>query len=87
MNSVNVGKAKTTLSKLLQRVAAGEEIVISNRGVPVARLIPFPKQPKGSRPFGIDNGRVHISDDFDAPLPPDILAGFLGKPVKRKKRR
>jgi len=30
---------------------------------------------------------VHISDDFDAPLPPDILAGFLGKPVKREKRR
>jgi|HubBroStandDraft_6_1064221.scaffolds.fasta_scaffold141200_2 prevent-host-death family protein len=87
MTSVSVGKAKTTFSQLLQRVAAGEEIVISNRGVPVARLVPFPQQPKGPRPLGIDNGRAHISDDFDAPLPPDILAGFFGKPAKRKKRR
>lgn len=89
MTSVNVYEAKTKFSKLLQRVAAGEEIVISNRGVPVARLIPFPQQPKGSRPFGIDKGRAHISDDFDAPLPPDILAAFLGdssKPQKPKKR-
>ena len=86
MTSVNVYEAKTKLSKLLQRVAAGEEIVISNRGVPVARLIPFP-QPRGRRPLGIDNGRLRIADDFDAPLPPDILAGFLGQPVRRKKRR
>jgi prevent-host-death family protein len=41
MIRVNIHKAKTTLSKLLQRVAAGEEVVISNRGTPVARLVPF----------------------------------------------
>ena len=87
MTSVNVYEAKTKFSKLLQRVAAGEEIVISNRGVPVAQLIPFPQERKGPRPLGMDKGRVHISDDFDAPLPPDILAGFFGKPAKRKKRR
>ena len=86
MTSVNVYEAKTKLSKLLQRVAAGEEIVVSNRGVPVARLIPF-SQPRGRRPLGIDNGRLRIADDFDAPLPPDILAGFLGQPVRRKKPR
>jgi hypothetical protein len=38
------------------------------------------------RPLGFDKDRVHIADDFDAPLPPDILAGFLGSPSKRKKR-
>ena len=87
MTSVNVYEAKTKFSKLLQRVAEGEEIVISNRGVPVARLIPFSKQPQVPRPLGIDKGRVHIADDFDAPLPPDVLAGFLGQPVRRNKRR
>ena len=84
VTSVNVHEAKTNLSKLLQRVAAGEEIIISNRGVPVARLIPFPQEPRPS-PLGMDKGRAHIADDFDAPLPPDILAGFLGKPAKSQK--
>ncbi len=85
MSSVNVYEAKTKLSKLLQRVAAGEEIVISNRGVPVARLVPFP-QHQGPRPLGFDKGRVRIGADFDAPLPPDILAGFTGTRSKSKKR-
>jgi antitoxin (DNA-binding transcriptional repressor) of toxin-antitoxin stability system len=69
----------------LRRVAAGEEIVISNRGTPVARLVPF-QGDRDLRQLGFDKGRVHIADDFDAPLPPDILAGFLGSPSKLKKR-
>ena len=82
MPSVNVLAAKKNFAKLLlQRVAAGEEIVISNRGVPVARLIPV-----SPRPLGLDKNRVQIADDFDAPLPPDILGGFLGKPIKSKVR-
>jgi prevent-host-death family protein len=85
MTSVNVHEAKTNLSKLLQRVAAGEEIIISNRGVPVARLTPV-SQNRGRRQLGLEKGRAQIADDFDAPLPPDILAGFSGKPVKSKKR-
>jgi prevent-host-death family protein len=85
MTSVNVHEAKTNLSKLLQRVAAGEEIIISNRGVPVARLTPVP-QNRGRRQLGLEKGRAQIAEDFDAPLPPDILAGFLGKPAKSKKR-
>ena len=85
MTSVNVHEAKTNLSKLLQRVAAGEEIIISNRGVPVARLTPVPKN-RGRRQLGLEKGRAQIADDFDAALPPGILAGFLGKPVKPKKR-
>ena len=59
-----------------------EQIVISNnRGVPVARLIPV-----STRPLGFDKGRVQIAKDFDAPLPRDIMDGFLGKPVKPKAR-
>jgi prevent-host-death family protein len=81
MPSVSVLTAKKNFSKLLQRVAAGEEIVISSRGVPVARLVPV-----SPRPLGFDKNRVQIADDFDAPLPPDIMDGFLGKPLKAKMR-
>jgi prevent-host-death family protein len=87
MKTVNVHEAKTQLSRLLQQVAAGEEITIANRGTPVARLVPA-ERPKLRRELGIDRGRVRISDDFDAPLPPEILAGFLGQegpPGKKRK--
>jgi prevent-host-death family protein len=77
MKTVNVHEAKTQLSRLLQRVAGGEEITIANRGTPVARLVPA-ERPKGRRVLGIDRGHVKIADDFDEPLPPEILAGFLG---------
>jgi prevent-host-death family protein len=85
MSSVNIHEAKTQFSRLLQRVAAGEEITISNRGVPVARLIPVPRK-RGRRQLGIESGRMKFSADFDAPLPPEILAGFLGDLPKRRKR-
>ena len=71
---VNVHEAKTHLSRLLDRVAAGEEIVIAKAGRPVARLIPITRS--GKRPLGMDAGRVFIAEDFDEPLPDDILADF-----------
>ena len=74
---VNIHEAKTHLSKLLQRVALGEEITISKAGVPIARLVPA-RATEGKRPLGMFKGEVWIADDFDGPLPPDILAGFLG---------
>ncbi len=87
MKQVNVHEAKTKLSRLLQRVAAGEEITIANRGVPVARLIPA-AQPNAHRELGIERGRLRITEDFDAPLPGDVLAAFLGgeKRLKRGRR-
>jgi prevent-host-death family protein len=85
MGAVNVHEAKTHFSKLLQRVAAGEEIIISNRGTPVARLIPIAQKPV-RRQLGIDKGRARIHEDFDAPLPPETMAGFLGETPRRKKR-
>jgi len=74
---VNVHEAKTHLSRLLNRVACGEEIVIAKAGKPVARLVPV-AAPIGKRVLGLWKGRVTIPDDFDAPLPQDVLASFEG---------
>ena len=77
MESINIHQAKTHLSKLLQRVALGEEIIIASRGVPVAKLIPF-ENGQSSRPLGIDRGKFTVPDDFNDPLPDDVLNGFYG---------
>lgn len=71
---VGVYEAKTTLSRLLERVAAGEEIVITRRGEEVARLVP----PEGrrARRLGLDRGVFTVPEDFDAPLDDDTLAAF-----------
>jgi prevent-host-death family protein len=75
MTEVNVHQAKTHLSKLLARVAAGEEIIISKAGKPVARLVPFHGLRKKRVP-GLDRGKIWIAEDFDAPLPPEIQKLF-----------
>ena len=82
---VNTHEAKTHLSRLLRRVAAGEEITIANRGVPVARLIPVSEH-KRKRKLGAYGDTIKIADDFDAPLPEEVLDAFEGRvPRKRKK--
>jgi prevent-host-death family protein len=88
---VNIHEAKTHFSRLLQRVAKGEEVTIARAGVPVARLIPVEPKRTKLRPLGMDRGRVWIADDFDAPLPDSLLAEFYGgeipkldKPSRRK---
>lgn len=73
--SVNVHEAKTHLSRLLERVERGEEIVIARAGKPVARLIPIEPAP-GKRPIGRDKGKIWMSDDFDEPLPWELFPGF-----------
>jgi len=77
MAMVNVHEAKTHFSKLLSRVAAGEEIIIAKAGRPVARLIPFAEKLPQRTP-GSAKGKIWIAPDFDAPLPDDILAAFEG---------
>ncbi len=67
-------EAKTTLSALLRRVAAGEEITISSGGRPVARLVPV--QRGTERVLGRDRGVFEVPEDFDAPLPDDVLRSF-----------
>ena len=74
MTVVGVHEAKTHLSQLLRRVAEGEEIEIHSNGRPVSRLVPV--EATGRRRLGIDAGRMHIPDDFDDPLPDDMLAEF-----------
>lgn len=74
MKTVNTHEAKTHLSQLLKRVAAGEEIVISRAGEPIARLVPFVKTTR--RELGVDAGRFTVPDDFDAPLPDAVLDAF-----------
>ena len=74
---INIHQAKTHLSRLLQRVANGEEVTIARAGVPVARLIPVAKK-QNIRPLGFARGEVWVADDFDAPLPDDLLAQFYG---------
>jgi prevent-host-death family protein len=86
MKEVNIHEAKTHLSRLLQRVAAGEEITIANRGTPVARLVPAAR-PRARGILGIARGQFTVPEDFDAPLPPEVLAGFLGEEEKPKRRK
>lgn len=75
VSDVGVHEAKTTLSDLLRRVEAGEEITIRRGSKPVARLVPI--QPSGRRELGMDAGRVEVPEDFDAPLDEDVLNAFL----------
>lgn len=71
----NLYEAKTSLSALVARAAKGEEIVIAKAGVPMARLVPVRTNAPRHQPGGWE-GRVFIADDFDAPLPDDILEAF-----------
>jgi prevent-host-death family protein len=76
MQTVNVHEAKTHLSKLLAQVIAGEEIIISKSGKPVARLISLSSENTGKRKAGLLKGKISIRADFDEPLPKSLLSKF-----------
>ena len=76
MQTVNVHEAKTHLSRLLERVEAGEEIVLARNGKAIARLVPVGR---GVRRPGTMKGRIRIRRDFDAPLPPGVRKAFRGE--------
>lgn len=79
MATYNMHDAKTQLSRLAQRAAEGEEIVIARNGRPLARLTALP-EPRKRRKLGLwKDEDVWISDDFDAPLPPEIQKYFDGE--------
>jgi prevent-host-death family protein len=78
MRMVNIHSAKTHLSRLIAEVAAGEEIVIAKAGKPVARLLPFEPR-REPRRAGLMKGKIWIADDFDEPLPEEIMAAFRGE--------
>ena len=78
MQTVNIHDAKTHLSRLLEQVAGGEEIIIAKAGKAVARLVPLEAPPKKRR-LGRLKGKLNVPDDFDSPLTDDELTLFEGR--------
>ena len=78
MESVNIYDAKTRLSQLVDRAAAGEDVVVSRNGKPLVRITRL-EGAKRQVKFGLLKGKVKIAADFDAPLPAEVLAGFGGR--------
>jgi prevent-host-death family protein len=72
----NLYEAKNQLSSLVERAASGEEIVIAKHGQPRAKLVPLPAIKKGPRKQLDLLGLTYMADDFDAPLPPELLKQF-----------
>ena len=79
MNTASIDQVQHELRSLLARVAAGETVVITDHGKPVAELKPVPPREKKLRPFGLCTGEFVVPDDFDDPLPADLLNAFEGK--------
>lgn len=78
MKTVNIHYCKTNLSRLLSQVELGEEIIIANRGIPVAKLVPFHTSSSRRNSLGQDRGRFVVPEVFNASLPEEILAAFEG---------
>ena len=79
MTTLNLYEAKTQLSKLVDRAAAGEEIVIAKAGKPKAKLVPY-EPPRKKRVFGQNLlGMTYMAEDWDGPLPPEIQKYFDGE--------
>jgi prevent-host-death family protein len=75
MRTINIHAAKTQLSRLVEAAAAGEEIIIAKAGRPIARLCPLAAR-LGKRKLGGLEGKLRIPEDFDAPLPDEVLDLF-----------
>ncbi|MCA1925493.1 MAG: type II toxin-antitoxin system Phd/YefM family antitoxin [Thiobacillus sp.] len=78
MQTVNIHEAKTHLSRLLEQVAGGEEVVIAKAGKAIARLVPLEAMPKKRR-LGLLKGKFNVPDDFDTPLTDEELSQFEGR--------
>lgn len=78
MNDHDIHEAKTHLSRLVEEAAGGEDIVIAKVGKPVARLVAI-DQALRPRRRGRLKGKIWIAEDFDAPLPAEVLAAFEGE--------
>lgn len=81
MATVNIHEAKTHLSRLLERVAKGETIVIAKAGKPMARLTPLEsREETAKRRIGFLDGQFKVPDDFDTMFADEIEEMFYGKP-------
>lgn len=74
----NIHEAKTNLSRLIEKVLAGEDVIIQRAGKPVARLTAYEEVRNPRQPGGWE-GKIWIADDFDDPLPEEIMAAFRGE--------
>jgi len=79
MPIVNIHAAKTHLSRLVEEAAAGKEIIIAKAGKPLAKLGPLVAAGRKKRRLGLLAGKAKVPDDFDAPLPSDVLDTFEGR--------
>jgi prevent-host-death family protein len=78
MRTVNIHEAKTHLSRLVDEVAAGAEIIIAKAGKPMARLAPI-STPIRRKRLGLLKGKIKVPDDFNAPLDDETLSTFEGR--------
>lgn len=83
MATINIHEAKTNLSKIIARVVAGEEVVISRSGEPVAKLVPLAEPPKGPSLLGLLRGQIDVPDDFETMFDKEIeeMFGELTRPA------
>jgi prevent-host-death family protein len=75
---INIHEAKTHLSRIVEEVAAGTEVIIAKAGKPIARLVPLAGAPR-SKKLGLLRGRIRVPDDFNSPLLPEVLNDFEGR--------
>jgi prevent-host-death family protein len=77
-NIINIHEAKTHLSRIVDEVAAGAEVIIAKAGKPMARLTPIAGVQRPKK-LGLLKGKIKVPDDFNAPLPDDVIASFEGR--------
>jgi prevent-host-death family protein len=77
-NIINIHEAKTHLSRIVDEVAAGSEVIIAKAGKPMARLMPLTGIPREKK-LGLLKGKIKVPDDFNAPLSEDVIADFEGR--------
>lgn len=73
--NVSLAEASHQFLELIQRIKAGEEVLVSEAGILIARIVPA--SDRLPRISGQDKGKIFIAADFDDPLPPDVLDSFL----------
>jgi prevent-host-death family protein len=78
MKQINIYEAKTRLSSLVDQVSQGESFVIAKSGTPLAKLVPLSEGKAAKIRFGLMKGKIRFAEDFDAPLPDEIIDAFEG---------
>jgi prevent-host-death family protein len=76
MQQINMYEAKSHFSQLISQAMLGEDIVIAKAGKPLVRIVPFRPENKKRQP-GSAKGLIKMTEDFNAPLPDDVLQGFF----------